>query len=109
MARQYEDYFRNAYRSLQVGRALDSLSRHSLSRKNVTLTTGAALARALQSHSLELNELALIVADDADILYTGAALDADVVGSSQSSTTTSSLRIVAFTKPGWTIPQRRQR
>ncbi|KAH7976153.1 hypothetical protein HPB52_009349 [Rhipicephalus sanguineus] len=80
MAHQYENYFKTTYRSLLVGRALDSLSRHSLSRKNVTLTTGAALAHALQSHSLELNELALIVADDADILFTGAALDADVVG-----------------------------
>lgn len=109
MAHQYENYFKTTYRSLLVGRALDSLSRHSLSRKNVTLTTGAALAHALQSHSLELNELALIVADDADILFTGAVLDADVVGTSLSSATLSSLRIVAFTKPGWTMPQRRPR
>ncbi|KAH7974558.1 hypothetical protein HPB49_016642 [Dermacentor silvarum] len=79
-AQQYEDYFKSAYRSLLVGRALDSLTRQSLSRKNVTLTTGPALARALQSHSLTLNELSLIVADDADSLFTGAALDADVVG-----------------------------
>nr|XP_037273147.1 uncharacterized protein LOC119165057 [Rhipicephalus microplus] len=109
MAHQYENYFKSTYRSLLVGRALDSLSRHSLSSKNVTLTTGAALARALQSRSLELSDLALIVADDADILFTGAAMDADVVGSSLSSATPSSLKIVAFTKPGWTVPQRRQR
>ncbi|KAL3214596.1 hypothetical protein MRX96_034821 [Rhipicephalus microplus] len=109
MAHQYENYFKSTYRSLLVGRALDSLSRHSLSSKNVTLTTGAALARALQSRLLELSELALIVADDADILFTGAAMDADVVGSSLSSATPSSLKIVAFTKPGWTVPQRRQR
>lgn len=108
-AQQYEDYFKNAYRSLLVGRALDSLTRQSLSRKNATLTTGPALARALQSHSLTLNELSLIVADDADSLFTGAALDADVVGSSVSSPPHSSLRIVGFTRPGWTMPQRRQR
>lgn len=108
-AQEYEDYFKATYRSLRVGRALDSLTRHSLSRYNATLTTGAALARALQSHSLELGELALIVADDADILFTGAALDADVVGSSASSATPNSLKVVAFKRPGWTMPQRRQR
>ncbi|XP_065280553.1 uncharacterized protein [Dermacentor albipictus] len=108
-AKEYEDYFKSAYRSLLVGRALDSLTRHSLSRKNVTLTTSTALARALQSHSLTLDELALIVADDADSLFTGAALDADVIGSLVSSLTPSSLKIVGFTRPGWTMPQRRQR
>lgn len=108
-AQEYEDYFKSTYRSLRVGRALDSLTRHSLSRYNATLTTGAALARALQSHSLELSELALIVADDADILFTGAALDADVVGSSASSATPNSLKVLAFKRPGWTMPQRRQR
>ncbi|KAK8773399.1 hypothetical protein V5799_012068 [Amblyomma americanum] len=109
MAQQYEDYFRRAYQTLTVVPTLDSLNVRTLAARGATLTTSAALARALQSHSLALSDLSLIVADNASDLFSGATLDADVVGSSAASSTRSTLKIVGFKRPGWTMPQRTQR
>lgn len=106
MAQQYEDYFRRAYRTLPVARYLDSLSVNTLAARGATLTTNAAMAQALQTHSLALSDLSLIVADNASDLFSRAALDADVVGSSAPSSTRSTLKIIGFKRPGWTMPQR---
>lgn len=108
MARQYEDYFRRAYRTLVVGRSLESLNRGSMAGKSVTLTTTAALARALQSQALAISDLGLIVADDAADLFSASAVDTDVAGSPTWSSSTS-LKVVGFTRPGWTMPQFKQK
>uniref|UniRef100_A0A023G2A3 Putative secreted protein n=1 Tax=Amblyomma triste TaxID=251400 RepID=A0A023G2A3_AMBTT len=109
MAQQYEDYFRSAYRTLPMTRALDSLSARTLAARGVTLTTGAAMARALQRHTLALSDLSLILADNAADLFSGEPLDSDVVGSSAPFSTRNTLKIVGFKRPGWTVPLRTQR